>query len=86
MGAPSVEKTKNHPQPLPPEDKIASVEEEVKQAVEMIESGHDSLTEWKLLNKLCRELSKRKDSRSKNLMKMIEPVMSKYGMHGTSEK
>jgi hypothetical protein len=85
MPIPSREKTSSHPQPLPVTDKVASVEEEVKNAIEAIDSGRDSRVEWKLLNKLCRELRKRKDPRSKNLMKLIEPVMNKYGMHGVSE-
>jgi hypothetical protein len=67
-------------------DDKPTVEEEVRQAIEMIESGHDSYVEWKLLNKLARELRPRKDARSKNLMEMIDPVLQKYGMHGVEEK
>jgi hypothetical protein len=52
----------------------------------MIESGHDSYVEWKLLNKLAKELRVRKDQKSKNLMEMIDPVLQKYGMHGVSEE
>lgn len=63
-----------------------SVEEEVKEAIEKIDSGHESYVEWKLLNKLAKELRSRKDARSKNLMEMIDPVLSKYGMHGVSEE
>ena len=63
-----------------------SIEEEVRQAIEMIDSGHDSYVEWKLLNKLARELRPRKDARSKNLMEMIDPVLQKYGMHGVEEE
>lgn len=66
-------------------DPMLSVEEEVRAAIEAIESGHDSAVEWKTLNKFCRTLRNRKDSRSVALLKMIEPVMSKYGMHGVSE-
>lgn len=83
MDPPNPAKSKEQPQPV---DKLASIEEEVKNAIEMIDSGHDSHVEWRLLNKLHRELCKRKDPRSKNLMKMIQPVMDKYGMHGVSEK
>jgi Ca2+-binding EF-hand superfamily protein len=68
------------------EAKGPSIEEEVRQAIEMIDSGHDSYVEWKLLNKLAKELRNRKDARSKNLMEMIDPVLSKYGMHGVSEE
>jgi hypothetical protein len=63
-----------------------SIEEEVRQAIEMIDSGHDSYVEWKLLNKLARELRPRKDARSKSLMEMIDPVLQKYGMHGVEEE
>lgn len=69
-----------------PEKEEKSVEEEVREAIEMIDSGHDSYVEWKLLNKLARELRPRKDARSKNLMSMIDPVLQKYGMHGVEEK
>lgn len=68
------------------EDDRTSVEEEVKQAIDLIESGHDSYTEWKLLNKLAKELRNRKDARSKNLMEMIDPILQKYGLHGVSEE
>jgi len=67
------------------QDPMTSVEEEVRCAIEAIESGHDSAVEWKVLNKFARVLRNRKDSRSVALLEMIEPVMSKYGMHGVSE-
>lgn len=69
----------------PPKEET-SVEEEVRKAIELIDSGHDSYVEWKLLNKLAKELRPRKDARSKNLMEMIDPVLQKYGMHGVEEK
>lgn len=67
------------------QDPMVSVEEEIRNAITAIESGHDSAVEWKVLNKFARTLRDRKDSRSIALMKMIEPVLSKYGMHGVSE-
>lgn len=81
LDTPSSEKTK---QAVGNEE--PSVEEQVRQAIEMIDSGHDSYVEWKLLNKLAKELRLRKDARSKNLMEMIDPVLQKYGMHGVSEE
>jgi hypothetical protein len=81
LDTPSSEKTK---QAVANEE--PSVEEQVRQAIEMIDSGHDSYVEWKLLNKLAKELRLRKDARSKNLMEMIDPVLQKYGMHGVSEE
>jgi len=65
-----------------PEPQEASPEEQVKQAIDMIDSGHDSTVEWKLLNRLARQLRKKKDPRSKALMEMIDPVLMKYGMMG----
>lgn len=82
MEPPAKEKSAAYPS----RDEQTSVEDEVKQAIEMIDSGHDSYVEWKLLNKLAKELRTRKDARSKNLMKMIDPVLQKYGLHGVSEE
>lgn len=63
------------------------VEDRIRQAIECIESGHDSYTEWKLINKIYKELRKRKPSaRVKSLIEMIEPVLSKYGLHGVDEE
>jgi hypothetical protein len=79
---PSKEKTKE----CACKDDLPSIEEEVREAIDLIESGHDSYMEWKLLNKLAKELRTRKDARSKNLMEMIDPVLQKYGLHGVSEE
>jgi hypothetical protein len=81
LEAPSAEKTKQTVV-----EKGPSVEEQVRQAIEMIDSGRDSYVEWKLLNKLAKELRSRKDARSKNLLEMIDPVLQKYGLHGVSEE
>lgn len=81
LDPPSSEKTKQSVV-----DEGPTVEEQVRQAIEMIDSGHDSYVEWKLLNKLAKELRSRKDARSKNLMEMIDPVLQKYGLHGVSEE
>lgn len=80
---PKQEKTKIHREI---EESKPSIEEEVRNAIELIDSGHDSYVEWKMLNKLARELQGRKDKRSKDLMKMIDPVLSKYGIYGVPEK
>lgn len=78
MPPPEVDKTKR--------DEESSIEDDVREAIEKIDSGHDSYVEWKLLNKLAKELRSRKDARSKNLMEMIDPVLQKYGLHGVSEE
>lgn len=69
-----------------PEKEEKCVEDEVREALDLIESGHESYVEWKLINKLARELRSRKDARSRNLMSMIDPILQKYGMHGVEEK
>lgn len=69
--------------PIP--DREKSVEEEVRNAIDCIESGHDSHVEWRLLNKLYNELKGRKDKRAKQLMGMIEPTLAKYGVYGVPE-
>lgn len=72
--------------PVEAEDQ-KTVEEEVRECIECIESGFDSHVEWKTLNGLYRELRKLpKSPRVTNLIDMIEPVMSKYGQHGVAEK
>lgn len=70
------------------DEKAPSVEQQVREAIECIESGHDSYTEWKLLNKLYGELRRKekKSPRIKNLIEMIEPVLAKYGLHGVEEE
>lgn len=69
-----------------PQKEEKSIEEEVREALELIDSGHESYTEWKMINKLARELRTRKDSRSKNLLSMIDPILEKYGIYGVEEK
>lgn len=66
----------------PEAEEKKSPEERVREAIELVESGHDSLTEWKFLNRTARMLRGRKDTRSKNLLEKIEPVLMKYGMMG----
>lgn len=59
-----------------------SVEDKVRDALECIESGYKSDVEWLMINRLYTSLQKAKQSpRVRNLRKMIEPVMAKYGYH-----
>lgn len=62
-----------------------SVEDRVREALECIDSGYDSSVEWTLINSMYRKLRslKRPNERAKNLIKMIEPVLSKFGYHST---
>lgn len=64
-----------------------SIEDDVREALDCIQSGHDSLVEWKMINKLYKQLREMKPStRITNLINMMEPVMAKYGIHGTPAK
>jgi hypothetical protein len=62
-----------------------SVEQQVRDAIELIESGYDSIIEWKMIKRIYEDLMKRGPSRwntrHRNLIKMIEPTLSKYGYH-----
>lgn len=65
-----------------------TLEQDVREALECIESGYDSTTEWKMINRLYKELkaTPKKTKRIINILKMIEPVMAKYGLHGVAEE
>lgn len=64
-----------------------SIEEHVKDCIECIESGHNSSIEWITINKLYRDLEKRKATpRVQNLKKMIEPTLAKYGYHKKTDE
>lgn len=58
-----------------------SIEDEVRHALDCIDSGHASGVEWIMVNKLYRALAKYKTPRAENLRKLIEPVLAKYGYH-----
>lgn len=61
-----------------------SVEDQVQHALELIDSGKKSDVEWIMINKMYRELRSRKPTpRIQNLIDMIEPVIAKFGYHGT---
>jgi len=82
------------PQPVQvkkPESKVEKVpvEDKVREALECIDSGYESGVEWAMINRLYRDLKKLKKPtpRAENLMKMIEPVLAKFGYHEvTAEK
>ncbi len=59
-----------------------SIEDKVKSALELIDSGHESAVEWRMINRLYRDLCKlKKNPRVENLKQMIEPVLAKFGFH-----
>lgn len=57
------------------------LEEKVKQAICLIDSGHESREEWQWLRRLNNHLM-RKDklsAREEKILRAIQPVMEKYG-------
>lgn len=61
-----------------------SVEDRVRESLELIDSGYCSDIEWLMINKLHKQLVSMpgKNSRIRNLIDMIEATMRKYGYHG----
>lgn len=64
-----------------------TIEEKVRDAIELIDSDHESREEWSLLNRLQGALKKLepKTERIVNLIETIAPVLAKYGMHGVED-
>lgn len=81
IDVPSPEQTANHPEPL-------SVEDKVKHALELIESGYKSDVEWNMIHRLYKSLKalKKPSERAQNLLKMIEPVLNHNGYYGVPKK
>lgn len=78
--------TETVPDPTPEDDTSpAPVEDQVRDALECIESGYNSEKEWRMIRKLYQALVKmpRKSPRVQNLINMILPVVSRYGYHDT---
>ena len=73
------------PQNNQPQKPPHSVEDEVREALDCIESGYRSDVEWIMLSKLYKELlnSPKRTPRMESLIEMMKPTMSKYGYHGT---
>ena len=68
-----------------PKERKPTIEEKVREALQCIESGHDSHEEWILINKIYKCLKKKKLSeRGQNVVNMIEPVLAHYGYFGVS--
>lgn len=62
------------------------VEEQVREALDKIESGEDSHAEWLFINSVYKKLQglKKPSKRAISIKKMIEPVLAHYGYHMTS--
>lgn len=81
------------PSPMPQKEKApdcpkAPVEEQVREAIELIDSGFDSEVEWLMLNRLYDSICKLKKPtpRAMNVKKMIEPVLARFGYHKVTSK
>lgn len=58
------------------------IEDEIRDSLELIESGYESNVEWKAIKGLYTQLTQMKQTeRVRNLRSMIKPVLSKYGYH-----
>ena len=73
--------------PAPEPVKKVPIEEKVREALECIDSDYDSHVEWIMIRKLYKDLRqlKKPSDRALNVMKMIEPVLSKYGYTASVE-
>lgn len=79
MPEPKAEKSSEKLLPL-------SVEDKVRSALDLIDSGHESRVEWSMINRLYKALcnAPKKNKRMQNLLDMIEPVLAKYGFSEVS--
>jgi hypothetical protein len=70
----------------PPKVDPLTPEERVRDALDEILSGRESKREWSFVNRVYKQLKCQKDpsEKAKNLIEMIEPVLSKFGYHGVS--
>lgn len=67
--------------PAPDPVKKLPLEDKVREALECIDSDYDSHVEWIMIRKLYKDLRalKKPSDRAMSVMRMIEPVLSKYG-------
>jgi hypothetical protein len=81
MGTPEPGKCKDSPM-----SRKLTIEERVRSACELIDSNHESRKDWELIRKLNNYLM-RKDKltkREQNILKMIQPIIEKYGQHSVA--
>ena len=76
MPSPSAPVPEAPPAPTP-------IEDQVREALDCIESGEDSGREWAFINRTYKALTemKKPSPRAKNLIEMIKPVLAHYGYH-----
>mgnify|MGYP003580767401 CR=1 FL=1 len=71
----------------PKQEAPLSIEDKVRHAIDMCDSGYSSHVECLLLCKVLDALyQKKRTPRIQNLISMIEPVMAKYGYHKVSPR
>jgi dUTPase len=59
-----------------------SVEDKVRHALQLIDSGYRSDVEWSMINRLYKSLLRApKNERTQSLIEMIKPVLAKFGYH-----
>lgn len=70
-------------EPPKKEEHKPSIEEEVREALEKIDSGYESHVEWLMIGGLYEKLKQlaHPSPRARALIEMIEPVLAKYGYH-----
>ena len=66
------------PEQVPQEYCRPSLEEKVRRALDMIDSGHESPVEWAYVKRVYASLRGRSGQRAANIRKMIEPMLQKY--------
>lgn len=66
--------------PQPP-----SAEQQIREALDLIDTGCESYVEWKMINKAYKQLlTLPRNEKNQNLINMIEPVLAKFGYHRVS--
>jgi len=57
-----------------------SIEDEIRESIQLVNSYHDSSIEWRALRGLYDRLCRMpQNPRIQNLKKMLKPVLAKYG-------
>lgn len=87
----SVEIPKMSSEKQVPKEEKKPLEDKVREALHKIDSGHESHVEWLMIRGLYKQLRclKKPSTRAKNIMKQIEPVLTKFGYavdHETGDK
>jgi len=80
IGMPGVERTAAAQE----EPEGPTVEERVKDALDLIDSGHESPVEWRMISRLYNSLCAlaKPSKRAINLIETMEPILAKYGHLG----